>query len=76
MSKKAKKVAKQLNSESRSFMRSVMRSGANNIGNSLMEAVTDASGPRDIVFGSIMTAIRSGAIATGQEVVKERLSKL
>lgn len=76
MSKKAKKIAKQLNSGSKSFMRSIMRSGANNIGNSLMEAVTDANGPSDIVFGRIMTAVKSGAIATGHEVVREKLSKL
>ncbi|MCR2808007.1 hypothetical protein [Paenibacillus soyae] len=76
MSKKAKKIAKQVNSGSRSLMRSVMRSGANNIGNALMEAVTEANGPSDIVFGRIMTAVRSGAIATGSEVVRERLSRL
>jgi hypothetical protein len=76
MSKKEKKIAKQLNSGSRSFMRSVVRSGANNIGSSLLEAVTDTSGPSDVVFSRIMIALRSGAIATGQEVVRERLSRL
>ncbi|MEK3884498.1 hypothetical protein [Paenibacillus sp. PL2-23] len=76
MSKKSKKMVKKLNNESKAFMRTVLRSGANNIGNQLMDAVSDANQPGTMILGNVLNALKSGAIATGQEVVRERLSRL
>ncbi|WP_168118931.1 hypothetical protein [Paenibacillus sp. HB172176] len=76
MSKKSKKEAKISNNHAKDFFQSVLKTGATNIGNQLLAAVDDVNQPSDIVMEKILTALKTGAIATGQEVVRGRLSKL
>jgi hypothetical protein len=62
--------------ESKAFAESLLRNGANHIGGQLLNAVSNVNQPTDIVFGNIAAALRNGVIATGQEVVRERLSRI
>ncbi|MDQ6421685.1 hypothetical protein RB620_19855 [Paenibacillus sp. LHD-117] len=70
------KFAKLIKKEVLPVVESALKSGANNFGRELLNAVEDGNQPSDIVFGNIVSALRSGVIATGQQVVKERLQKL
>ncbi|WP_314586848.1 hypothetical protein [Paenibacillus terrigena] len=60
----------------KSFLESALKSGANNIGRQLLDAVNDDNQPADVVLGRIVTALKSGAVATGQEVLRTGLSQL
>ncbi|MCM3289953.1 hypothetical protein M3661_07400 [Paenibacillus sp. MER 180] len=57
------------------FLDSALKSGANNFGKHLLDAVNDENQPVDIVFGRIVTALRDGAIATGQDVLRAQLNQ-
>lgn len=61
--------------ESKAFAESVFRNGANHIGGQLLNAVDDVNQPTDVVLGNIVSALRNGAVATGQAVLKERLGR-
>ncbi|WP_152394599.1 hypothetical protein [Paenibacillus guangzhouensis] len=59
-----------------SFLESTLKSGANNIGRQLLDAVNDENQTPDVVLGRVVTALKKGAVATGQEVLRTALSQL
>ncbi|RIX53937.1 hypothetical protein D3P08_06685 [Paenibacillus nanensis] len=62
-------------SEARALAESVFRNGSSQIGGRLLDAVSDVTQPNDIAIGNIVAALRNGAIATGQQVLMERLRR-
>lgn len=60
----------------KSFLESALKSGANNFGRRLLDAVSDENQPVDIILGRVATALKSGALATGQEVLRAQLDQL
>ncbi|OCT13971.1 hypothetical protein A8709_00050 [Paenibacillus pectinilyticus] len=60
----------------KSFLEAALKTGANNIGTRLLDAVNDANQPADVVLEKVVTALKSGALATGQEVLRAQLGQL
>lgn len=59
----------------KSFIGSVLKSGANNIGSKLLEAVNDENQPIDVALGKVVTALKSGAFATGRDLLRSQFSQ-
>lgn len=76
MSNFHKMIGKQIKKEFIPLLEATLRSGANNIGNQLLEAVSDVSQPTDIVYSKITTALKDGAIATGQEIIMVGIDRI
>lgn len=75
MSNSDKQIGKLFKSETKALVESLFRNGASHVGGQLLDAVNDVNQPTDVVLGNIVSALRNGAIATGQAVLRERLSQ-
>lgn len=58
------------------FFETTLKSGAKIIGTQLLSAVGDVNQPADVFFGKLLTALKTGALMTGQEVMKNHIEKL
>jgi hypothetical protein len=65
-----------MSKQHKEFFESTLKSGAKIIGTQLLAAVGDANQPADVFFGKVLLALKTGALMTGQEVMKSRLEKL
>ncbi|QGQ98764.1 hypothetical protein EHS13_29755 [Paenibacillus psychroresistens] len=70
MSSIPRKIFKKVIKKSKPIIKATMRSGAENIGQRLLTAVSNPNQPFDITLEKLLTALKSGALATGLEVVK------
>jgi hypothetical protein len=75
MSNNRKKIFKRVMKKSRPIFKAVLRSGADNIGKRLLNAVDDVNQPSDILLEKLIIALKSGALATGQEIVKGNFAR-
>jgi hypothetical protein len=75
MSNIRKKFIKQVKKKSKPLVEAALRRGADNIGKRLLDAVNDVNQPSDILFEKLFTAVKSGVLATGQEIMKEKLNR-
>jgi hypothetical protein len=75
MSNIRKKIIKRVKKKSKPLIEAALRSGANKIGNRLLDATSDVNQPSDILLDKLFTALKSGVLATGQEIVKEELDR-
>jgi hypothetical protein len=58
------------------FILMALKTSANHIGSGLLNAVADANQPTDVALSNIVAALKTGVVAAGQEIARERLSKL
>jgi hypothetical protein len=59
----------------KNFIGTVLISGASNIGSQLLEAVNDENQPIDVALGKVVTALKSGAFATGRDLLRSQFSQ-
>lgn len=71
MSDTRKKIVRRFKKTSKHLLNTALTRGADNIGKELLEAVNDANQPSDVLFEKLVTALKSGAIATGQDLMKK-----
>lgn len=76
MSDIRKDILKQFKEKSKPLLKAAMTSGANNIGKQLLDAVSDVNQPSDIILEKLFTALKSGVLATGQEILKEGMEEI
>jgi hypothetical protein len=75
MSNIRRKIVKRIKKKSKPLIKAALTSGADNIGKRLLDAVSDVNQPSDILLGKLFTALKSGVLATGHEIVKGELDR-
>lgn len=66
-----KKIVRRFKKTSKKLLNTALTRGADNIGKELLGAVNDVNQPSDVLFDKLITALKSGAIATGQEIMQK-----
>lgn len=62
--------------ESKQILEAALKSGANHIGQQLSAATIDVNQPSDVVLDKLLNALKSGALAAGQEVMMTGLNRV
>jgi hypothetical protein len=62
--------------ESKQILEAALKSGANHIGKQLTAAEIDVNQPSDVVLDKLLNALKSGALAAGQEVMMAGLNRV
>ncbi|NOU99725.1 hypothetical protein [Paenibacillus planticolens] len=71
-----KVMVRNVGKESRLLLETALRSGATNVGKQLLDASIDVNQPSDILFDKVLTALKNGAHAAGQEVMLSGLNRI
>ncbi|MGM0877056.1 MAG: hypothetical protein ACQEWV_20495 [Bacillota bacterium] len=77
MSKDAlNKIVKKIRKQSEPIIATALINGATRVSNEMNVVVSDVNQSPRILLGKIITILRSGAIATGQEMMKNGLESI